>query len=267
MFERFTQRARHAVVTAQDEARALGHAHIDTEHVLLGLLGGEPEAIARIALNGLGITLERSRREVEEIVGRSDNAPAGHIPFTPRAKKVLELALREALALGHNYIGTEHIALALVREGNGVAMQVVQRQGVSAEQLRNEVLATLRRMTTGSGPPARPATTPGADQVLAAAKDLAGGAPMGTHHLLEALAMADDSIGGSVLAALGVDVDGIAARIDEVDVAGTTDVTPELAAARTIEVHLDEAAVRIVLGDETTYKLVTRLVATMGNPI
>ncbi len=126
MFERFTNRARHTVVLAQEEARLLNHNYIGTEHILLGLLG-EPDGVAGRALAGMGVTLPAARDEVTVIVKRGKSAPSGHIPFTPRAKKVLELALREALQLHHNYIGTEHILLGLIREGEGVAAQVLVR--------------------------------------------------------------------------------------------------------------------------------------------
>ncbi|WP_285780655.1 Clp protease N-terminal domain-containing protein, partial [Microtetraspora sp. NBRC 13810] len=120
MFERFTDRARRVVVLAQEEARLLGHDRIGTEHFLLGLVG-EGEGVAAQAVLGPGVDLAAVRREVEELTGRGRAAPSGHVPFTPRAKKVLELSLREALQLGHNYIGTEHILLGLIREGEGVA--------------------------------------------------------------------------------------------------------------------------------------------------
>ena len=120
MFERFTDRARRVVVLAQEEARMLNHDYIGTEHILLGLIH-EGEGVAAKALESLGISLEAVRQQVEEIIGQGQQAPSGHIPFTPRAKKVLELSLREALQLGHNYIGTEHILLGLIREGEGVA--------------------------------------------------------------------------------------------------------------------------------------------------
>src|SRR6266851_2988220 len=128
MFERFTDRARRVVVLAQEEARTLNHNYIGTEHVLLGLIH-EGEGVAAKALESLGISLEAVRQQVEEIIGQGPRAPSGHIPFTPRAKKVLELALREALQLGHNYIGTEHILLGLLREGEGVAAQVLDQFG------------------------------------------------------------------------------------------------------------------------------------------
>src|SRR5262245_49245583 len=142
MFERFTDRARHAVVLAQDEARRLEHTYIGTEHVLLGLLG-EPDAIAGQVLAQLGITLAVTRSDVEALVGRGDGAPSGHIPFTPRSKKVLELSLREALGFGHNYIGTEHILLGIVREGEGVAMAVLEARGASGPNIRTLVQAAL----------------------------------------------------------------------------------------------------------------------------
>src|SRR6202000_443417 len=128
MFERFTDRARRVVVLAQEEARMLNHNYIGTEHILLGLIH-EGEGVAAKALESLGISLEAGRQQVEEIIGQGQQAPSGHIPFTPRAKKVLELSLREALQLGHNYIGTEHILLGLIREGEGVAAQVLVKLG------------------------------------------------------------------------------------------------------------------------------------------
>ena len=128
MFERFTDRARRVVVLAQEEARMLNHNYIGTEHILLGLIH-EGEGVAAKALESLGIYLEAVRSQVEEIIGQGQQAPSGHIPFTPRAKKVLELSLREALQLGHNYIGTEHILLGLIREGEGVAAQVLVKLG------------------------------------------------------------------------------------------------------------------------------------------
>ena len=143
MFERFTDRARRVVVLAQEEARMLEHNYIGTEHLLLGL-ALEGEGVAASALASLDISLETVRREVEEIVGRGKEAPRGHIPFTPRAKKVLELSLREALQLGHNYIGTEHILLGLVREGEGVAAQVLQKQGFAdLNRVRQTVIELL----------------------------------------------------------------------------------------------------------------------------
>ncbi|MEJ7649685.1 MAG: ATP-dependent Clp protease ATP-binding subunit [Nakamurella sp.] len=142
MFERFTDRARRVVVLAQEEARMLNHNYIGTEHILLGLIH-EGEGVAAKALESLGIALEGVRAQVEEIIGQGAQAPSGHIPFTPRAKKVLELSLREALQLGHNYIGTEHILLGLIREGEGVAAQVLIKLGADLNRVRQQVLQLL----------------------------------------------------------------------------------------------------------------------------
>ncbi|MDZ7679396.1 MAG: ATP-dependent Clp protease ATP-binding subunit [Acidimicrobiales bacterium] len=142
MFERFTDRARRVVVLAQEEARLLNHNYIGTEHILLGLIH-EGEGVAAKALESLGISLEAVRSQVEEIIGQGGSSPSGHIPFTPRAKKVLELSLREALQLGHNYIGTEHILLGLIREGEGVAAQVLVKLGADLSRVRQQVIQLL----------------------------------------------------------------------------------------------------------------------------
>ncbi|HEY3483913.1 MAG TPA: ATP-dependent Clp protease ATP-binding subunit, partial [Ilumatobacteraceae bacterium] len=142
MFERFTDRARRVVVLAQEEARLLNHSYIGTEHILLGLIH-EGEGVAAKALESLGISLEAVRHQVEEIIGQGGSSPSGHIPFTPRAKKVLELSLREALQLGHNYIGTEHILLGLIREGEGVAAQVLVKLGADLSRVRQQVIQLL----------------------------------------------------------------------------------------------------------------------------
>ncbi|ANP27425.1 ATPase with chaperone activity, ATP-binding subunit [Mycobacteroides abscessus subsp. abscessus] len=142
MFERFTDRARRVIVLAQDEARLLNHNYIGTEHILLGLIH-EGEGVGAKALESLGITLEGVREQVREIITEGTQAPTGHIPFTPRAKKVLELSLREALQLGHGYIGTEHILLGLLREGDGVAVKVLTRMGAQPAAVRQEVIERL----------------------------------------------------------------------------------------------------------------------------
>ena len=148
MFERFTDRARRVVVLAQEEARMLNHNYIGTEHILLGLIH-EGEGVAAKALESLGISLEAVREQVQEIIGQGQQAPSGHIPFTPRAKKVLELSLREALQLGHNYIGTEHILLGLIREGEGVAAQVLIKLGADLNRVRQQVIQLLSGYQTG----------------------------------------------------------------------------------------------------------------------
>ncbi len=142
MFERFTDRARRVVVLAQEEARLLNHSYIGTEHILLGLIH-EGEGVAAKALESLNISLDAVRAQVEEIIGQGGSSPSGHIPFTPRAKKVLELSLREALQLGHNYIGTEHILLGLIREGEGVAAQVLVKLGADLSRVRQQVIQLL----------------------------------------------------------------------------------------------------------------------------
>ena len=151
MFERFTDRARRVVVLAQEEARLLNHNYIGTEHILLGLIH-EGEGVAARALESMGISLESVRSQVVEIIGQGAQAPTGHIPFTPRAKKVLELSLREALQLGHNYIGTEHILLGLIREGEGVAAQVLQKLGAELHKVRQTVIQLLSG-SQGDEPP------------------------------------------------------------------------------------------------------------------
>ena len=142
MFERFTDRARRVVVLAQEEAKMLNHNYIGTEHILLGLIH-EGEGVAAKALESLGISLDAVREQVQDIIGQGQQQPTGHIPFTPRAKKVLELSLREALQLGHNYIGTEHILLGLIREGEGVAAQVLVKLGADLNKVRQQVIQLL----------------------------------------------------------------------------------------------------------------------------
>jgi ATP-dependent Clp protease ATP-binding subunit ClpA len=142
MFERFTDRARRVVVLAQEEARMLDHNYIGTEHILLGLLR-EGEGVAVKALESLGISLQAVRQQVEEIIGRGQQVPSEVIPFTPRSKKVLELSLREALQLGSRFIGTEHILLGLIREGDGVAAQVLVKLGADLNRVRQQVLQLL----------------------------------------------------------------------------------------------------------------------------
>ena len=142
MFERFSDRARRVVVMAQEEARMLDHNYIGTEHLLLGLIR-EGEGVAAMTLESLGVRLDAVRHQVEEIVGRGQQMPSGHIPFTKRAKKALELALPESQQLGHNYIGTEHILLGLLREGEGVAAQVLVKLGADLNRVRQQVIQLL----------------------------------------------------------------------------------------------------------------------------
>jgi len=150
MFERFTDRARRVVVLAQEEARMLEHDYIGTEHLLLALIH-EGEGVAAKALRALDVDLDTLRREVEALVGRGQQPSKGHIPFTPRAKKVLELSLRESVQLGHDYIGTEHLLLGIVREGEGPAAQVLQQRGIELNSVRQEVIRLLHGHQAGEG--------------------------------------------------------------------------------------------------------------------
>jgi ATP-dependent Clp protease ATP-binding subunit ClpC len=191
VFERFTDRSRRAVVLAQEEARLLNHNYIGTEHLLLGLVH-EEEGVAARTLRSLGVSLESVRHQVEEIVGTGESSPSGHIPFTPRAKKVLELALREAQRLGHNHIGTEHILLGLLREGEGVAAQVLVNLGAGLDRVRNQVVEVLsgaysegepERLSAPSDPPRCPRcaatlTTSTAYRVVEATAEEAGAEPV-----------------------------------------------------------------------------------------
>ena len=250
MFERFTPRARHVVVLAQEEARQLDHNYIGTEHILLGLFG-EPDEVPGRILAAVGMSLESTRQEVTAIVGTGKTAPTGHIPFTPRAKKTLELSLREALQLRHNYIGTEHILLGLIREGDGVAAQIL-KQHADLPRIRRQVLELvpagsaesarkrhwLRRSAPADlGDPGSPAeqaalnATPAADVTLSEAARLAGSRPVGSHHLLLAALADPDTAAARALAALGVDLDQAKEALRSMDVTGTSDEPPEEAAA------------------------------------
>jgi ATP-dependent Clp protease ATP-binding subunit ClpA len=269
MFERFTDRARHVVVLAQEEARRLQHNYIGTEHLLLGLFG-EPEGIAAKALDRLGMTREGTRDEVRAIVGPGPVTPSGHIPFTPRAKKTLELALREAVQLHHSYIGTEHILLGVLREGDGVGARILQQHVTDLSQVRMAVLdllpATqaevgrgrrwLRRRGPGAlgEPGAAPEaaeihTTPAADVSLSEASRLAGSQPVGSHHLLLAALTDPDSAAARALAALGVNLDQARDALRSADVTGTSDEQPEEAGRRQMVIHVAEDKLTIEAAD------------------
>jgi ATP-dependent Clp protease ATP-binding subunit ClpC len=279
MFERFTNRARHVVVLAQEEARLLNHNYIGTEHILLGLLG-EPESIGGKVLTSFGLTRDGARGEVEAKVGRGKKAPGGHIPFTPRAKKILELSLREALSHGHNYIGTEHILLGLIRENDGVGAQVLSDHGdllavrtsvldalpaaaAAAEpeaegaEETNAVLRWLRNRLTRSlpfrfDPPLGQAEmrgTPAAEAALTQAATLAGPRPVGSHHLLLAALSDSDSAASTALASLGVDVDELKERLRTMPLAGTSDELPQEAGRRQMAIEVSDEILTIVLTD------------------
>src|SRR3984885_9337409 len=268
MFERFTNRARHVVVLSQEEARLLSHNYIGTEHILLGLLG-EPESIGGQVLAGFGLTLDGVREEVVEKIGRGKSAPSGHTPFTPRAKKTLELSLREALSIKHNYIGTEHILLGLIREGEGVAAQIMRDRADLAD-IRAAVLATVPPATSEGaegaeetnavmrwlrsrlgrhgaapmslrleGPGAEPATrgTPAVEAALQQAARLAGPLPVGSHHLLLAALEDTNSAASFALASLGVDIDELRGKLRAAQVIGTSDEQPEQAGRRQMAIE------------------------------
>jgi ATP-dependent Clp protease ATP-binding subunit ClpA len=272
MFERFTAYARHVVVLAQEEARRLNHNYIGTEHILLGLLG-EPEGIAFRVLESFGLTLDGARQEVTGIVAVGKQEPGSRIPFTPRAKKTLELSLREALELHHSYIGTEHILLGLIREGDGVAAQVMRRHADHLPAIRNAVLDSvptgdvetgrLRRWARARRPrpgelgaePGQPAgqpaltATPAADATLSEAARLAGEQPVGSHHLLLAALADPDSAAARALGTLGIDLDHAKNVLRDMDVTGTTDEQPEVAGRRQMIVYVQEDKLTIVATD------------------
>jgi ATP-dependent Clp protease ATP-binding subunit ClpA len=262
MFERFSGQARHVVVSAQEEARELDHNYIGTEHLLLGLLTSD--SLASASLNALGYTHDNVRDEVEEMIGRGKATPGGHIPFTPRAKKVLELSLREALQLKHNYIGTEHILLGLLREGEGVAAQILADKH-PLDRIRGDVLARIEspapREAHGAG------RTPAAHDVLALAAELAGEGPVGSQHILAAILQQPDSAAAKVLGDAGTDLDQLAAKLDEVSTQDTADDTPEQAAARQLELSVTDDAVTVMLRDDRSIELGKRIVELNGGPL
>jgi ATP-dependent Clp protease ATP-binding subunit ClpC len=267
MFERFTAEARTVVVRAQEEARLLRHNSIGTEHILLGLFT-MPTSIAARALRNLGVTASAVRTGIEESVGPGqDDVSAGHIPFTKRAKKVLELSLREALQLKHNYIGTEHILLALQREGDGLAAKILSDQVHDMNAIRasvNELLREGVREHPAGEPVAR---TNAAEEVVTAAQALAGDAPMGSHHLLEALIRAEGSMAAKVLADLGVDPATVSAKVDEFDTEDTTDATPEEQAARKMELRVENDEVHLIFRDGGTIDLAKAVTEVVGGPL
>jgi ATP-dependent Clp protease ATP-binding subunit ClpC len=283
MFERFTNGARRVIVLAQEEAvgERLRHNYIGTEHLLLGLLG-ESHGLAAQAqpglagqvLGGFGMTLDGTRDDVRARVGVGDGpVRSGHIPFTPRAKKVLELGLREALQLNHNYIGTEHLLLGLVQEGNGAGAGILIARCGSLEAVREAVLKLVPAVTPPAGRRPRPtspvalrpqpaaqseplSTTPAADRGLDEAARLAGGEPVGSHHLVLA-ALGDPSTAAArALAALGVDLDQARAALRAADVTGSTDELPQEAGRRQMQLR--------VTGDSLTIELRDPLIVALG---
>jgi ATP-dependent Clp protease ATP-binding subunit ClpA len=263
MFERFSGQARHVVVSAQEEARALDHNYIGTEHLLLGLLVAS-DSLASASLSALGYTRDGARASVEAMVGRGKASPGGHIPFTPRAKKVLELSLREALQLKHNYIGTEHILLGLIREGEGKAAQILAAKH-PLDRVRADVLARVE--SPGVGEAHTGSRTPAAHEVLALAAELAGDTPVGSHHILEAILQQPDSAAAKALTHAGIDLDQLAAKLDEVSTEDTADDTPEQAAARQLELSVTDETVTVVLRDQYSLQLAKQIVELNGGPL
>ena len=290
MFERFTDRARRVVVLAQEEARGLNHNYIGTEHILLGLL--EPGGIAAQALARSGMTQAGTREEVKARVGSGSAPPKGKIPFTPRAKKVLELSLREALSLHHNYIGTEHILLGLVREGEGVAAQILTEHAGDLAAVRQAVLDLLpaaealhgrrwlrRRNAPAFGEPGEPGesaepgdqagmpTTPAADAGLAEAARLAGNQPVGSHHLLLAALADPDSAAARTLTGLGVNLDEAREALRNAQVSGTSDEAPEERGRRHMAVRVTDGGLVLEVTDPALAALARAAAEALGDQV
>ncbi|MFE9880894.1 Clp protease N-terminal domain-containing protein [Streptomyces sp. NPDC005784] len=264
-FERFTVEARKVVVTAQEEARLLKHNYIGTEHILLGLLDA-PDSMAAKVLHQLGYDKETAQVDIAAVVKPGTQELSGHIPFAPRAKKTLDLALREAVQLHHTYIGTEHILLALVREGEGVGAKVLAERIHPISKIRAAVLASSEGSQDVAANP-WPAGTSATEDTVSAASALAGGAPVGSHHLLEAMLRAENSMAAKVLRELGVDPDAVAAKIDELDPETTTDANPEEAAARKMEIRLVDDEVHLILRDPATVTMAKKVTELSNGPI
>jgi ATP-dependent Clp protease ATP-binding subunit ClpA len=288
MFERFSSHARHTVVLAQEEARGLHHNYIGTEHILLGLLS-ESEGLAFRALQGFGMTLEGARQEVRDMIGVGKGGSTGaRVPFTPRAKKILELALREALQLHHNYIGTEHILLGVIREGDGVGAQILKRHGdptairmavldllpeVSPETKRGRRWVWARRRhseAAESGAPGEEpvlilSATPAADTTLSEAARLAGAHPVGSHHLLLAALADPDTAAARALTALGIDLDRAKEALRTADVVGTSDEQPEEAGRRQMVIQVADERITIEAADPVIVEAARATLQALGD--
>jgi ATP-dependent Clp protease ATP-binding subunit ClpA len=249
MFERFTGKARHTIVLAQEEARRLNHNYIGTEHLLLALIAESEGLASRVLTTRFGMSLEDARQEVLGLVGTGREKPSGHIPFTPRAKKTLELSLREALQLQHEYIGTEHLLLGVIREGDGVGVRVLRQHAdlgairmavvdmlpaarIQAAQGRHWMrrdAASAAELVARGGPGEQTLlnATPAADTTLSKAARLAGAQPVGSHHLLLAALADPGTAAAKALEALGVDLEQARQTLRDVDVIGTSDELPE----------------------------------------
>jgi ATP-dependent Clp protease ATP-binding subunit ClpC len=285
MFERFTDRARRVIVHAQDEARGLQHNYIGTEHLLLGLLH-EPGGVASQALARFGMSLAAAREDVIARVGRGKEPMKGRVPFTPRAKKVLELALREALALQHNYIGTEHILLGLAREAEGAGPQIMAAYGADMASVREAVLDLLPAAQTSPGhrwlrrravarpwpgevaealePEELPAT-PAAESSLSEAARLAGGQPVGSHHLLLATLADPNTAAARTLAVLGVDLEQARQALRNADVTGTSDEQPQERGRRQMLVRTAEGRLTLETADPALIGLAQAAARALGD--
>ena len=276
MFERFTAYARRAVVTAQEEAREMNHNYIGTEHILLALLR-RPDGLPNQVDGGASAHPRRVRDDregvreevIDKVGAGKGKAKSGHIPFTPRAKKVLELSLREALQLHHNYIGTEHILLGLIREDKGVAAQIMREHGdllairaavldrvpagegrrAASRRRRARCCAGSGRGSAAVGTGGDVGATPATDATLAEAARLAGGAPVGSHHLLLAALADPNSAAARTLAGLGVDLDQARELLRTADVTGTTDEPPEEAGRRQMSLQVADETLTVVIVD------------------
>jgi ATP-dependent Clp protease ATP-binding subunit ClpA len=284
MFERFTNRARHVVVLSQEEARELQHNYIGTEHILLGLLA-ESDGAAFQALARFGMTLDGARDEVKAIIGLGKAKPSGHIPFTPRAKKVLELSLREALQLRNDFIGTEHILLGVIREGQGVGAQIIKQHCPDLSEVRTAVLEVQSTMpapspkgfrwlrdrletTTGrlseQGQGAQILTTQAADASLTEAARLAGSQPVGSHHLVLAALADPGSAASQALSKLG-ELERLKEALRSTDVAGTSDELPEEAGRRQMVIKVTPEKITIEATDQPIIELGQAAVAALGD--
>jgi ATP-dependent Clp protease ATP-binding subunit ClpA len=277
MFERFTDRARRVVVLAQDEARDLQHNYIGTEHILLGLIR-EGEGVAGRVLDRFGMTATGTREQVIAMVGKGTEPPAGRIPFTPRAKKVLELGLREALALHHNYIGTEHILLGLIREGDGVGAHIL---AAGASDLAGVRAAVLDQVPAGkptrgrrwlfrnlAGPGDEPEelnTTPAARSSLDEAARLAGPHPVGSHHLLLAALADPETAAAKALISLGLDLNQAKEALRNADVTGTSDEQPEERGRRQMLIRATSGKVTLEATDQEIVNLASATAEALGD--
>jgi ATP-dependent Clp protease ATP-binding subunit ClpC len=250
MFERFSPPARSVVARAQDEARSLDQGYIGTEHLLLAIMTAAPTSTAAEVLASLGETAERIRAEILAIVGPGEGAPPGHLNFTPRSKKVLELSLREALRMKSKEIAPEHLLLGLIREGEGLACQILATHGIDLRPLRDRLLlrgSAGLPLTSGVFDPRGRRLTAGAAKATERANRHAGAGLVGSQHYLLGLLDDEDSVAAKVLASLGIDKDAVVRRLAEVPIDGTSDEPADVAGARSTSLE--------VVGDVITVRL------------